>query len=208
VVGVIKDVHTQGLWRELEPMMIRFVLPVDYTQIVVSTKAENVGAVNTFMNQEWNKLFPNRLYNGSMLNTGLQEVNEININIVYMFIFLGVVAMLLSATGLFTLVSLNIIKRMKEIGVRKVLGASTSNIARIVNTEFVIILILASALGSYGGYMQSNMIMGSIWKYYQGPNSLTFIISVALLFLISIFAIGYKVLKAARMNPVDSLKEE
>ena len=208
VIGVVKDVHTQGLWREFEPMMIRFVLPKQYTQIVVNTKAENVSAVNTFMNQEWNKLFPNRLYNGYMLSSGLQEVNEININIVYMFIFLGAVAMLLSATGLFTLVSLNIIKRMKEIGVRKVLGASTSNIARIVNTEFVIILMLASALGSYGGYMQSNMIMGSIWKYYQGPNSITFIVSVALLFLISFVAIGYKVLKAARMNPVDSLKEE
>lgn len=208
VIGVVKDVYTQGLWRELDPMMIRYVLPDQYTQIVVTTQAENVAAVNTFMNQEWNNVFPNRLYNGRMLNEGLREVNEININIVYMFIFLGAVAMLLSATGLFTLVSLNIIKRMKEIGVRKVLGASTANIARIVNTEFVIILLLASALGSYGGYMQSNMIMGSIWKYYQGPNSITFIISVALLFLISIVAIGYKVLKAAQMNPVDSLKEE
>ncbi len=54
---------------------------------------------------------------------------------------------MLSATGLFTLVSLNIIRRTKEIGVRKVLGASVVNITRIVNTEFVIILFLASMLG-------------------------------------------------------------
>lgn len=97
---------------------------------------------------------------------------------------------------------------MKEIGVRKVLGASVTNITRIVNTEFVIILVLASALGSWAGYVQSDLIMGSIWRYYQSPNSITFITSVALLFIICFLAIGYKVFKVATMNPVDSLKEE
>jgi putative ABC transport system permease protein len=208
VTGVVKDVYTQGLWRELEPMMIRYVLPDQYSQLVVSTHAEKVATVNAFMNQEWNKIFPNRLYNGRMMGENMQQVDEVNMNIVYMFAFMGVITMLLSATGLFTLVSLNIIKRMKEIGVRKMLGASVSNIARIVNTEFVIILILASGLGAWAGYVQSDMIMGSIWRYYQGPNANTFIISILLLFVISFLAIGYKVFKAARMNPVDSLKDE
>jgi ABC-type antimicrobial peptide transport system permease subunit len=208
VVGVVKDVYTQGLWREMEPMMIRYVLPEQYSQLVVSTQADKAVAINTFMNQEWNKIFPNRLYNGRMLEENMQQVDEVNLNIVYMFAFMGLVTMLLSATGLFTLVSLNIIKRMKEIGVRKVLGASVSNIARIVNTEFVIILVLASGLGAWAGYVQSDMIMGSIWRYYQGPNAVTFSISIVLLFVISFLAIGYKVFKAATMNPVDSLKEE
>jgi putative ABC transport system permease protein len=208
VVGVIKDVYTVGLWREMEPMMIRYVLPKDYTQLTVNTRADQVAAVNEFMTQEWNKVFPNRLYNGRMMVENIQEVNEVNINIVYMFAFMGLITMLLSATGLFTLVSLNIIKRMKEIGVRKVLGASVTNIARIVNTEFVIILLIASVLGAWGGYVQSNMIMGSIWRYYQDPNVVTFIISISALFVISFLSIGYKVFKAATMNPVDSLKDE
>ncbi|MEK6782243.1 MAG: ABC transporter permease [Bacteroidota bacterium] len=208
VIGVVKDVYTVGLWRELEPMMIRYVVPGQYTQLVVSTSATQVASVNTFMNQEWNKVFPNRLYNGRMLGENMQQVDEVNINIVYMFAFMGVITMLLSTTGLFTLVSLNIIKRMKEIGVRKVLGASVTNIALIVNTEFAIILVLASALGAWGGQVQSDMIMGSIWKYYQGPNAITFGISIGLLFVISFLAIGYKVFKAANMNPVESLKDE
>lgn len=208
VIGVVKDVYTVGLWREMEPMMIRYILPQQYSQLVVRTSADQLASVYAFMNQEWNKIFPNRLYNGRMLVESQRQMDEVNINIVYMFAFMGIITMLLSATGLFTLVSLNIIKRMKEIGVRKVLGASVTNIARIVNTEFVIILVLASALGAYGGYMQSSMIMGSIWKYYQGPNAMTFIVSVGLLFVISFGAIGYKVYKAATMNPVDSLKDE
>ncbi len=208
VMGVVKDVNTQGLWRELDPMMIRYVLPNEYTQLVVSAKAENVVKVNTAMSQEWDKVFPNRLYNGRMLVDDLQQVDEVNLNIVYMFVFVGIVSMLLSATGLFTLVSLNIIKRMKEIGVRKILGASILNIARIVNTEFVIILVVASIIGSWCGYIQSKLIMGSIWRYYQGANAFTFIISISLLFVICFAAIGYKVAKTAAMNPVDSLKEE
>jgi putative ABC transport system permease protein len=208
VVGVVKDVYTMGLWRELEPMMIRYVLPEQYNQLVASTKADQVASVNTFMNEAWNKIFPNRLYDGHMLNASVDEVQNVNNNIVYMFGFMGVITLLLSATGLFTLVSLNIIKRMKEIGVRKVLGASVANITRIVNTEFVIILALASALGSLGGYIQSELIMGSIWKYYQGPGVPTILISVIILFVISFLAIGYKVFKTATMNPVESLKEE
>ncbi len=208
VIGVVKDVYTLGLWREMEPMMIRFVLPNRYSQIVVSTKAENVAEVNTFMSNEWSKVFTNRLYNGRSMAGDIQQVKEVNLNIVYMFAFLGAIAMILSGTGLYTLVSLNIIKRMKEIGVRKVLGASVANIARIVNTEFVIILVLASVLGSWAGYTMADSIMGSIWKYYSGVNALTFVISVTLLFMISFIAIGYKVLTAAKMNPVDSLKDE
>jgi putative ABC transport system permease protein len=208
VIGVVKDVYTQGLWRELEPMMIRFVLPAQYSQIVVSTKAEHAASVNNFMSEEWKKIFPNRLYNGHMLVSDLKEAKDVNINIMYMYIFLGSIALILSATGLFTLVSLNIIKRMKEIGVRKVLGASVSNITRIVNTEFVIILAVASALGSWAGYSAADVIMGSIWKYYQGANVTTIIISIGLIFAVSFFTIGYKVFSVANMNPVNTLRDE
>lgn len=208
VIGVVKDVYTEGLWRELDPMMIRYVLPDKYSQIVVSAKAENVSAVNAYMNEQWKKIFSNRLYNGHMLVSSMQEVNNVNTNIMYMFAFLGVIAMMLSATGLFTLVSLNIIRRMKEIGVRKVLGASVSNITRIVNTEFVIILAIASGLGSWASFTSANLLMGSIWRYYQGVNSLTFTVSIGLLFVISFFTIGYKVFNTATMNPVDTLRDE
>ena len=208
VVGVVKDVYTRGMWRELEPMMIRYVLPDKYSQIVISTRNEKVAFVNTFMNDKWNILFPNKLYNGRMLVSHLQEVNDVNTNIAFMYVFLGVIAMVLSVTGLFTLVSLTIIKRMKEIGVRKILGASVFNITRIINTEFVIILVIASILGSWASYTMTNLIMGSIWKYYQSINALTFAISIGLLFTTSFCTIGYKILTVAKMNPVNTLKEE
>ena len=97
---------------------------------------------------------------------------------------------------------------MKEIGVRKVLGASVSNITRIVNTEFVVILLVASLLGSWASFTLTNSLMNSIWRYYQGVNAITFIISIGLLFVISFGTIGYKVFTVANMNPVNSLRDE
>ena len=208
MVGLVRDVYTQGLWREIEPMMIKYVLPANYSQLVVSANAAAIPSVNEFMRAEWSKLFPNRLYNGNMLATLLEEVNNVNLNIIYMYAFLGAVAMMLSVTGLFTLVSLNIIKRMKEIGVRKILGASVSNIARVINLEFFIILLLASGIGSWVGYTMCNLLMGSIWKYYQGVNVVTFVSSVSVLLVISLFTVGYKIYNVGSMNPVNSLKDE
>jgi ABC-type antimicrobial peptide transport system permease subunit len=208
VVGVVKDICAMGLWREMEPMMIRYVLPDQYKMVVTSAEAKNVSPVDAFMKQQWSKVFPDRLYPGRMLVSDLQQVVDLNLSIMYVYAFLALVAVMLSATGLFTLVSLNLIKRMKEIGVRKVLGASVPNISRIINTEFIIILACASVLGSWISYNLSNVIMSSIWRYYQGVNAMTFICSVGLLFLVSFITIGYKVLTVSAMNPVDILRDE
>lgn len=208
VIGVVKDVYTQGLWREMEPMMIRYVLPDKYNQIIVSAKAENVSSVNAYMNEQWSSVFPNRLYNGYMLSSILEQVKVLSMSITYGYGFIGLFALLLSVTGLYSLVSLNIIKRTKEIGVRKIVGASVSNIIRIVNTEFVIILAVASLLGSFAGYNWCNTILSIIWKYHQGVNLTTFIIAVGLLFIVSFLTIGYKVFSVASMNPVKTLRDE
>jgi hypothetical protein len=208
VVGVVKDVYTAGLWRPMEPMMIRYVGPEKYSQIVVNTKASKVPEVNRFMEEKWKEIFPNRLYNGSMLAGIANEVEDVNTNIMTMYTFLGVVALMLSATGLFTLVSLNIIRRTKEIGVRKVLGASVTNITRIINTEFFIILVVASIGGSVLSYFAVDLLMGSIWNYYLPTTTATFVVGIAIMFLVSITVVGYKVLTAASMNPVKTLRDE
>ena len=132
----------------------------------------------------------------------------VNHNIKVLFIFLGIVAVLLSVIGLFSLVSLNLLKRMKEIGVRKVLGASIQHITLKVSKEFIIILVIASILGSIGGFYLTEMLMASIWTYYVPLGLSPFLLSVLILFLASGFTIGRKVFKAASVNPAHILKDE
>jgi putative ABC transport system permease protein len=208
VVGVVKDVYTNGLWRENDPLMIRYTTPDKYSHVIVNMPLDKVKDVNAFMEAQWKQIFPNRLYNGRVINENMVESDTVNKNIVKMFAFLGIVALLLSATGLFTLVSLNIIKKLKEIGVRKVLGASIVNITRIINTEFVVILAIASLLGCALSLFAVDALMSSIWKYYQSTTGVTFVVSVCTMFTISAIAIGYKVFNAASTNPVNTLRTE
>jgi putative ABC transport system permease protein len=208
VVGVIKDIYNNGLWNEMQPVMLRYGAAEVVNHILVKAPADKVVATNKFMEAKWKELFPNRTYNGRFMDEEIVEANTVNNNIVTMFTFLGVVALLLSATGLFTLVSLNIIKKMKEIGVRKVLGASVSNISRVVNKEFVIILLIASVLGSLAGAWMSEMLMSSIWDYYQKATLATMVISACILFFTSFLSIGYKIYKAATLNPAHVLRDE
>lgn len=208
VVGVVKNVYTQGLWKEMEPMMIRYVSPDAYAQLIVRTSPNKLATVNTFMTEQWQQVFPTRLYNGYMMVRGLQDSTRLNMSITWGYGFLGAVALLLSITGLYALVSLNMMRRLKEIGIRKIAGASLIGIAQTVNREFIIILSIAAVLGSYAGYMWCNTLLSVIWKYYHGLEWSTFAIAVVIMLGGSVAAIGYRVFGLARTNPVNTLRDE
>lgn len=210
VVGVVKDIYNRGLWEQMEPVMFRYRSKVSdkVSHVLVKAPADKLVAVNQFMEAKWKEIFPNRLYNGRFMDEEMVEANTVNNNIVIMFVFLGIVALMLSATGLFTLVSLNIIKKMKEIGVRKVLGASMGNLSRVVNTEFIIILLIASVLGGFAGAWMSGMLMDSIWDYYQEATITTLVLSAMILLVTSALSIGYKVYNTTQLNPANVLRDE
>lgn len=208
VVGVVKDIYNRGLWDQMEPVMFRYGPKEKVGHILVSAPADKLSSVNSFMESQWKEIFPNRLYNGRYMDEEMVEANTVNNNIVTMFVFLGIVALLLSVTGLFTMVSLNIIKKMKEIGVRKVLGASMVNISRVINQEFIIILMISCLVGGVFGTYMATMLMDSIWDYYQGATIPSLIISAAILFTASALSIGFKVYNTSKLNPANVLRDE
>lgn len=208
VVGVVQNIYNNGLWEEMDPMMFRLAKKDDVNHIIVKAPVDKLVSINQFMEAKWKEVFPDKLYDGNFMNESMVEADTVNNNLVTMFVFLGVVALMLSATGLFTLVSLNIIKRMKEIGVRKVLGASMGNIARVINTEFIVILLIACVGGGFLGWWMSAMLMDSIWDYYQEVTITSMIISATILFAASALSIGYKIYKTTRLNPAHVLRDE
>lgn len=208
VVGVIKDVYNRGVWDEMEPVLLRYGARDQVSHIIASAPADKIAEVKASMEGIYKEMFPERVANVSYMDEEMVEANTVNDNIVKMFLFLGIVALLLSATGLFTLVSLNILKKMKEIGVRKVLGASSGNITRVINTEFVIILSIASLLGAVAGAWMAEMLMSSIWDYYQKATLSTLLISAAIMFASSAVSIGFKVYNTTRLNPASVLRDE
>ena len=114
----------------------------------------------------------------------------------------------MSSIGLFTLVSLSILRRIKELGVRKVLGASIANLATLINREFVVILLTAAALGAVGGYYLTEILLSSIYADYVQINWISVMLPVILMMLVAATTISGKVYRAATRNPVESLRYE
>jgi putative ABC transport system permease protein len=209
VVGVVKNIHfSGGLWDPIRPMMLRYVLPDNYRFLTVATTFGQVSEVKRLMEDKWKTVFPDELPTIRTMDEQRAQMTEVNANIRTMFLFLGMVAIVLSIIGLFSLVSLNLNKRMKEIGVRKVLGASLANISVRMSMEFLIILFLASIIGVTAGYFLADMLMSSIWAYYVGASAWIFVSSIMILLLIGLLTILSKVVQAATVNPALILRDE
>jgi putative ABC transport system permease protein len=208
VIGVVKNIYSRALWEPIEPTMIRYTSPDKYKQLVINTDIDKMKSVNEFMEKKWKEVFPNTMYAGQMIDRELAETDEVNRNLTSMFGFLGFFAALMTGIGLYTLVSLNIVKKMKEIGVRKVLGASIGNIASVINFEFVVNLGIATIFGSVFGYMAANWLMDSIWEYYLKLGFITLILSVLAMISIALLSVGYKTISTASLNPTKTLRDE
>ncbi|MCA4895334.1 MAG: ABC transporter permease [Cytophagales bacterium] len=208
VIGVVKNVYTQALWGPIQPLMLRYANKDKYQQLLVKVEPTKIASVNDYMEKKWKEVFPNTLYTGQWIDQELQETNEINKNVSVMFGFLGFFAALMTGIGLYTLVSLNIEKKMKEIGVRKVLGASVANISGVINFEFVVNLGVATVIGGAAGYFAADALMDSIWEYYMKLNVLTLLLSVTVMVIIAVAAVGYKTISTAMLNPTKTLRVE
>jgi putative ABC transport system permease protein len=206
VIGVVKDIYS--VWEPLTPMMLRYTNSTKIQYVLVRAPHNKLQDVNQFMEAKWKTIFPNRLYTSRFMNSGIQEADMVNTNLLFMFLFLGGVAMLLSVSGLFTMVALNINKRMKEIGIRKLLGASIYTILRIINGGFIMIMGIACLLGAYAGGFLSDILMRNIWDHHQEPTTITIVLSCALLIFIALLSIASKTISTANMNPADVIKDE
>ncbi len=208
VIGVVKNIVNKGLMNHMDPVMLRYQAKQEYKYILVTAPLEKIPTIKAEMEIITKELFPDKIITVHYMDELVVTSSTINSSILKMFVFMGAVALLLSATGLYTLVSLNVVKRMKEIGVRKVLGASGVNIARVINKEFAIIIALAAILGSVAGSSLAGLLLDSIWEQFQHITVSTIVFSIIIMCATAVLAIGYKVYSTVRINPAVVLRTE
>jgi putative ABC transport system permease protein len=131
-----------------------------------------------------------------------------NRNLSQIFLFMTVLGCLLSVSGLYSMASLNMHRRMKEISVRRVLGASMTNILKLVNTEFAIILVVAMLLGGAGGYALSNALLSDLFAQHIGVSVFVMVMCGIFVFIVGMTATSITIWNAASANPVEKLKSE
>ncbi len=208
IIGVVKDFYTNGLWNKIEPTMLRISGADKFGIIVVRANSADLAGILDFIRLKWKNLGINAVFEGRLQEDTMQEEKDINGSILKVNMFLAVVATLLSLIGMYNLVSLDIIRRTKEVGIRKIQGASVPLIMFLVSRKFLIVLAVASVLGCTGGYYLSLMLLDSIWDYFVKIRAGILLSAAMIMFLATIITIIFKVLRAAIRNPVDSLRYE
>ena len=208
VIGVVKNIHTDGYWKPVAPVMIRYTSEGQYRQLVARTSAGKVTNVNDNIREAWKAISPNTVYAGKFTDSNVSTARMINENTVLIFGFLGTIALVMSTSGLYALLSLNVASRTKEIGIRKVMGAPVGSIARLIHAEFVIVLAIASAVGGTLGFLASEQVMDIIWAYYRPSGIGTVLLAALVMFATALLSIAGKTLQTVRLNPVNALREE
>jgi ABC-type antimicrobial peptide transport system permease subunit len=188
--------------------MLRISGTDQYGIMAIRAKTEDLPGVLEYLTSKWKSMSTNFIFGGRLQNDLMQEGQDINGSIMKVNIFLAVVATLLSLIGMYNLVSLDIIRRTKEIGIRKIQGAPVPLLMFLVSRKFLIVLLIASILGCVGGYYLSNMLMDSIWDYFVAINMGTLLLAASVMLFATTFTIVFKIGKAALLNPVVSLKYE
>lgn len=208
IVGVVNDFYPFAAAFEIAPSFLRLSDEIEMDRVVINVDAQNAVVVDKQAREIWERVIPNAPYFSVYDKDRLDQYKQGNKNIIIIFLFLGLVSLILSLVGLYTLVSLSIIKRTKEIGIRKVLGGETITLIRLLNKEYFYIVLIGSAIGSFTGAYFTHMLLDQIFKYSIDFNIISVIISTVLMLIISMLTVSKKVYDAANLNPVDSIKYE
>ncbi len=208
IVGVLQDFRTNGFWRPVRPVIMALTEPARYRYLTLLIADGRLPQVAEFVQQQWATLFPSRPYDGFFLETTLAEELEVTRSIEQLFSYIAIISVMIAALGLFALVSLNIAKRTKEIGVRKILGASVGRIGQLISKEFVLLLSLGFVLALPLGYASTDMLLSSIYAYHVGFNPVPFVQAGALMFLVAFVTVALHVYRASIANPALALRDE
>ena len=204
----MKNFNLHGFETETRSVLFKLGIKEQMQLMLVNANAEHLIEVNKAIKKEWEQIIINKPYSGFFQSEKLVEEKTSNKFIIQVMIFLGLISLMLSLSGLYTMVSLSIIRKTKEIGIRKVLGVSMRSLIGQVSREFIILVLIGSLAGASVGAYLSFMMMDFISAYHVDFNLLSVIIPVLLILIISILTLSVKVYKSANRNPVESLKYE
>jgi putative ABC transport system permease protein len=208
VIGVIKDFHQQSLYDPIEALL--FFPRANNTEVHVRIDPKNsteLSQILAAVGQQWQEVFPNQPFEYDFVDASfmeLYEADQIRARIFTLFSFLMII---IACLGLLGLASFTAEQRTKEIGVRKVLGANSSDIIYLLTRSFVLLVALATIPAFLAAWYFMSKWLGT-FSYHTDMNYWLYGIAFVAVVFITIMATGYHALKAARGNPVEALKYE
>jgi len=208
VVGIIKDYHFLSLHHTIGPIMLR-LLPRESSggRLSLKVSAQDVPPTLAFIEEEYENIFPDRLFEYSFLDEDFEQMYLEEQKAGRIISYLAVIAIFIACLGLFGLSSYTTKQRTKEIGIRRVFGASVSSITLHLTRDFVILVALANLFAWPAAYYAMQVWLNN-FPYRVGISWLVFITAGIAAMVIALATVGFQSIRAARTNPADSLRCE
>jgi putative ABC transport system permease protein len=207
IIGVIKDYHQQSLKVKVKPLILVYDKGIsDFISIKIKT-SKPIGEIITQAGTRYRQAFPGHPFSYYFVDDHYAEQYKSEQLFASAFGWFTLAAILIACLGLFGLSSLLVVQRTKEIGIRKVLGATAQQIGRLMSKDFVIIVIVANVIAwpiAYG-LMREWL---SDFAYRIELNVLLFIIPGLSALVIAVITVSAQAIKAALINPVENLRSD
>ena len=205
VVGVMKDYHQTGMYNEVESLMLLYRLenPILYAKLAEGSTESSL----RFIGEKWEEIFPGKPFEYTFLEDDFREQFSADRNRRTVFAGFTVLTIIIACLGLFGLASYTTERRTREIGVRKVFGASIPRILKMISMEFLVLVIISFALSVPAvWFLMSDWLQNYVYRIDLGP--LVFLWTILLIILPTAVTVSYQSYKAATANPADSIRAE
>jgi putative ABC transport system permease protein len=205
IVGVVKDYHFKSLYDKISPAFLEYNPNSDYTliRIKAGNEEKTIAAIQNLFSK-----FNNGLeFNYTFLDDDYNKLYASEQRVAVLSKYFACIAVIISCLGLFGLAAFTAQKRQKEIGIRKVIGASVSNVVAMLSKDFLMLVLMALCIAFPASWwLMNNWLQGFAYRINISP--LVFVVSGFSVVLITLITISFQSIKAAVANPTKSLRSE
>ena len=208
VIGVVKDFHYEGFYNILGPVLFRITQEDDFNFLAIQVSEGHLNKTQGQVKSIWASIAPDDTYEGFIQDDVFADFNRDNNANVQLLIFITTITITLASLGLFGLVSFNTTRRMKEYSVRKVFGANMLQIFKLMNRDYVLLLVTAFAIGAPAGFFLINSLIQSVYPDPQDAGPFPFAMAVGLMALAVALTIASQLARIRRNNPTEALRND
>jgi ABC-type antimicrobial peptide transport system permease subunit len=208
IIGVVKNFHSRPLHNVIEPLVITLAQQNwGPSYVFLRIGPENISQTLDDLAKTWKKFAPNYPFDFLFLDEAFEQLYRTDQRTGTIFKYFAILAIFISCLGIFGLAAFTAEQRTKEIGIRKVLGASISGIVSLISKEFVLLLTLANVIAWPIAYFLMNRMLNN-YAYRTSITVWIFFIAGALAYGIALLTVSFQAFKAARTDPARALRNE
>ena len=208
VIGVVKDFHYSSLYNPIRPMKL-FLDPLNSRSISVKVQPQDMEKTLKYIEASWNRFKPNYPLSHFFLDSHFAQRYQREQKMQSLFGYFSLLAIFISCLGLLGLASFAAQQRTKEIGIRKVLGASVPKLVLLLSKEFTTWVVISNvAAWPIAYYFMNKWLQSFAYRININHNIFVFFLASLMALVIAWLTVSFQAVKAASCNPVDSLRYE